>query len=153
MGLNLCIIGLTEKTICFSSEIKAIIEHPDYKMDVDLSALNEYFSFQNVFSFNTLFKGVSMLPPANTVKIDVSTTFVKHESWWDYDFTQTDENMSFDEATKETKRLFKQAVTRQMIADVPVGSYLSGGMDSGINYSCSLKTCRKACQRLHVVLI
>ena len=119
------------KTICFSSEIKAIIEHPDYKMDVDLSALNEYFSFQNVFSFNTLFKGVSMLPPANTVKIDVSTTFVKHESWWDYDFTQTDENMSFDEATKETKRLFKQAVTRQMIADVPLGSYLSGGMDSG----------------------
>ena len=118
-------------TICFASEIKAIIKHPDYKMDVDLSALNEYFSFQNVFSFNTLFKGVTMLPPANTVKIDTSTTFVKHESWWDYDFTQTDENMSFDEATKETKRLFKQAVTRQMISDVPVGSYLSGGMDSG----------------------
>ena len=118
-------------TICFASEIKAIIKHPDYKMDVDLSALNEYFSFQNVFSFNTLFKGVSMLPPANTVKIDASTTFVKHESWWDYDFTQTDEDMSFDEAKDETKRLFKQAVTRQMIADVPVGSYLSGGMDSG----------------------
>jgi len=118
-------------TICFASEIKAIIKHPDYKMDVDLSALNEYFSFQNVFSFNTLFKGVTMLPPANTVRIDSSTTFINHESWWDYDFTQTDENMSFDEATKETKRLFKQAVTRQMIADVPVGSYLSGGMDSG----------------------
>lgn len=118
-------------TICFASEIKAIINHPDYKMDVDLSALNEYFSFQNVFSFNTLFKGVTMLPPANTVKIDASTTFVKHESWWDYNFTKTDENISFDEATKETRRLFKQAVTRQMISDVPVGSYLSGGMDSG----------------------
>ena len=118
-------------TICFASEIKAIIKHPDYKMDVDLSALNEYFSFQNVFSFNTLFKGVTMLPPANTVKIDTSTTFVKHKSWWDYDFTQTDEDMSFDDAKDETKRLFKQAVSRQMIADVPVGSYLSGGMDSG----------------------
>jgi len=119
------------KTICFSSEIKAIIEHPDYKIDVDLKALNEYFTFQNVFSFNTLFKGVTMLPPANTVKIDRSTTFVAHNSWWDYDFTKTDENMSFKEAKEETKRLFKQAVTRQMIADVPVGSYLSGGMDSG----------------------
>ena len=119
------------ETICFSSEIKAIIKHPNYKIDVDLSALNEYFSFQNVFSFKTLFKGVTMLPPANTVRINSSTTFIKHESWWDYDFTQIDENMSFDEATKETKRLFKQAVTRQMIADVPVGSYLSGGMDSG----------------------
>ena len=119
------------ETICFSSEIKAIIEHPDYKIDVDLDALNEYFTFQNVFSYNTLFKGVTMLPQANTVKINCESESIIHHSWWDYDFTQTDENMSFDEAKKETKHLFKQAVTRQMIADVPVGSYLSGGMDSG----------------------
>ena len=119
------------ETICFSSEIKAIIEHPDYKIDVDLDALNEYFTFQNVFSYNTLFKGVTMLPQANTVKINCESESIIHHSWWDYDFTQTDENMSFDEAKEETKRLFKQAVTRQMIADVPVGSYLSGGMDSG----------------------
>jgi asparagine synthase (glutamine-hydrolysing) len=118
-------------SICFSSEIKAIIEHPDYTIDVDLDALNEYFTFQNVFSFNTLFKEVTMLPPANTVKIKRDSEFVKHESWWDYDFTKTDESMSFEYAQAETKRLFKQAVTRQMIADVPVGSYLSGGMDSG----------------------
>ncbi len=117
--------------ICFSSEIKAIITHPDYEIDVDLDALNEYFTFQNVFSFNTLFKGVTMLPPANTVTVTTDSQFVKHESWWDYDFTQPDENMSFEFAKTETKRLFEQAVTRQMIADVPVGSYLSGGMDSG----------------------
>ena len=119
------------KTLCFASEIKAIIQHTDYKIDVDLAALNEYFTFQNVFSYNTLFKGVMMLPPANTVKVDKNSTFIKHNSWWDYDFTKTDKNMTFKEAKDETKRLFKQAVTRQMIADVPVGSYLSGGMDSG----------------------
>lgn len=117
--------------LCFSSEIKAIIEHPKYKIDVDLDSLNEYFTFQNLFSFKTLFKGVSMLPPANSLKVDASTTCIKHNSWWDYDFTKTDESMSFDYAKKETKRLFEQAVKRQMIADVPVGSYLSGGMDSG----------------------
>ncbi len=120
-----------EDVLCFSSEIKAIIKHPKYQIDVDLDALNEYFTFQNIFSYNTLFKGVTMLPPANTVKVDSTSTFVKHHSWWDYDFTQTEENMSFEEARKETKRLFEQAVTRQMISDVPVGSYLSGGMDSG----------------------
>ena len=117
--------------LCFSSEIKAIIKHPDYKIDVDLDALNEYFTFQNVFSFNTLFKGITMLPPANTVKIDRSSTHVKHNSWWDFNFSNTDEDMTFEFAESETKRLFKQAVNRQMIADVPVGSYLSGGMDSG----------------------
>ena len=119
------------KALVFGSEIKAIIAHPDFKVEVDLGALNEYFTFQNLFSFRTLFKGVYMLPPANTVKITSQTKEVKHQSWWDYDFSKPDDRMTFDDARQETSRLFKQAVTRQMVADVPVGSYLSGGMDSG----------------------
>ena len=119
------------KTLVFSSEIKGIIEHDKYAIDVDLDALNEYFTFQNIFSYNTLFKGVNMLPPANSVVINSSTTFVEHNSWWDYDFSETDCQLSFDAAKAKTKALFEQAVERQMVADVPVGSYLSGGMDSG----------------------
>jgi len=119
------------KSIVFASEIKAIIKHPDYTIDVDLGALNEYFTFQNLFSYRTLFKDVAMLPQANTLRIDSDTTAVKHQSWWDYNFSSPDETMTFEDARDETLRLFKQAVTRQMIADVPVGSYLSGGMDSG----------------------
>ena len=119
------------KKIVFASEIKAIVAHPEYSTKVNLDALNEYFTFQNVFSFKTLFAGVSMLPPANTVKIDAGTTTIRHHSWWDYDFSHSDSSLSFEEAIDTTERLFKQAVSRQMIADVPVGSYLSGGMDSG----------------------
>jgi len=119
------------KTLVFASEIKAIIKHPDYEMGVDLDALNEYFTFQNIFSYNTLFKGVHMIPPANTAVVDSETKFVKHNSWWDYDFSKTDDVMSFADAKEQTKNLFEQAVTRQMVSDVPVGAYLSGGMDSG----------------------
>lgn len=119
------------KTVVFASEVKAIMAHPNFRVDVDLGALNEYFTFQNLFSYRTLFKGVYMLPPANTVKITSESSYVKHQSWWDYDFSAPDNSMSFEEAKEETSRLFKQAVTRQMVADVPVGSYLSGGMDSG----------------------
>jgi asparagine synthase (glutamine-hydrolysing) len=119
-------------TLLFSSEIKSFLSHPSFKVELNVVALNEYFTFQNLFSYQTLFLGVTMLPPANTVKIDGSDMKgVKHHSWWDYDFSDTDENMAFEDAKEETERLFKQAVTRQMIADVPVGSYLSGGMDSG----------------------
>ena len=121
----------TGKTLVFASEIKAIIQHPDYKIGVNLSALNEYFTFQNMFTYNTLFKDVTMLPPANTVKINSMSTSVVHYSWWNFDFTSTDDNMTFEDAKSETSRLFKNAVSRQMISDVPVGSYLSGGMDSG----------------------
>jgi len=119
------------KTLVFASEIKAILKHPDYKMGINLNALNEYFSFQNLFTYQTLFQDVILLPPANTVAINTQSTSVKHHSWWDYDFSQPDESMTFEDAKNETQRLFKRAVTRQMISDVPVGSYLSGGMDSG----------------------
>lgn len=120
-----------QKTLVFASEIKAILTHPDFKMSLDKDALNEYFTFQNIFRFRTLFKGVIPLPPANSVRIDQNSTRVAHNSWWDYDFSDPDETITFHEAKQETERLLKQAVSRQMIADVPVGSYLSGGMDSG----------------------
>jgi len=120
-----------KKTVVFASEVKAILQHPDYKVEVDKDALNEYFTFQNIFRFRTLFKGVIPLPPANAVRVDADSTRVAHNSWWDYNFSEPDETISFEDAKEETLRLMKQAVERQMVADVPVGSYLSGGMDSG----------------------
>jgi len=116
--------------LLFASEIKAFLKHPKFKVEVNLSALNEYFTFQNVFTYNTLFKGVTMLPPANTVKINLDTPLL-HNSWWDYNFTEPDNSISLVDATAETERLLTKAVAKQMVADVPVGSYLSGGMDSG----------------------
>lgn len=117
--------------LVFASEIKAILSHPGYTVALDFNALNEYFTFQNLFTYRTLFKDITLLPQANSVRIDCNSTFIKHNSWWDYDFTEPDDKMSFHDAIDETKRLFNQAVHRQMIADVPVGTYLSGGMDSG----------------------
>jgi len=117
--------------LVFGSEIKAILTNKNYKVEVDFDALNEYFTFQNQFRSHTLFKGITMVPAANTIEINESTEVVLNNSWWDYDFSEPDESMTFEEAQSETKRLFEQAVTRQMVADVPVGSYLSGGMDSG----------------------
>jgi asparagine synthase (glutamine-hydrolysing) len=117
-------------TLLFGSEIKSFLKHPKFKVEVNLSALNEYFTFQNNFSFNTLFKGVIMLPPANTVKINSDTPLL-HNSWWDFNFTEPDNGITLEDATVETERLLAKAVAKQMVADVPVGSYLSGGMDSG----------------------
>ena len=117
--------------LVFSSEIKGILAHPDYKVAIDYNALNEYFTFQNLFSYHSIFKDIVLLPPANTVKVDKESTLVKHVSWWDYDFSSPDETMTFEDAKEQTKILFEQAVRKQTVADVPVGCYLSGGMDSG----------------------
>jgi len=129
-GIKPLYYWLSENKLVFASEIKAILAHPDFKVELNYEALNEYFTFQNLFKYHTLFKGVTMLPPANTVKIS-NTVELKHQSWWDYDFSKPDTSMSFDDAKQKTKQLLEKAVTRQMLSDVPVGSYLSGGMDSG----------------------
>ena len=130
-GIKPLYYWFTGKVMAFASEIKAILEHPQFKTELNFDALNEYFTFQNLFTFQTLFKGVYMVPPANTVTISTSTEEVLHKSWWDYNFTETDNKMSFEDAVDETGRLFKKAVAKQMVSDVPIGSYLSGGMDSG----------------------
>ena len=115
----------------FASEIKAILAHPAVSKDLDFSALNEYFTFQNLFSDRTLFAGVRLLPPASILRLDRHTRDIVPEIWWDFDFSSSDESMTFQDAQEETERLIRLAVARQMVADVPVGSYLSGGMDSG----------------------
>jgi asparagine synthase (glutamine-hydrolysing) len=117
--------------LLFASEIKAFMTHPEFSVKLNHDALNEYFTFQNQFSYHTLFQDVVMLPQANTVKIDCNSSYVKHVSWWDYDFSQTDESMSFEDAKNQTEKLFIKAVAKQMVSDVSVGSYLSGGLDSG----------------------
>ena len=119
------------KAFIFASEIKAILTHPMVSCQVNADALNEYFTFQNLFRFHTLFKGINLVQAASIRWISEREPELKRRTWWDYDFTARDEKMSVEEAREETLRLFKQAVTRQLMSDVPVGSYLSGGMDSG----------------------
>lgn len=114
----------------FASEIKAILAHPRMSRGVDPFALNEYFTFQNVFSDRTLFQGIRLLPPGSTLTVEGDGSF-EQRRYWDYAFTDKHENITEQEAEEELFRLFGQAVRRQLVSDVPVGTYLSGGMDSG----------------------
>jgi asparagine synthase (glutamine-hydrolysing) len=92
--------------------------------------LLEYFTFQNIFSDGTLFADVQLLPAgcALIVQEDGRTDI---ERYWDFDFCEPDEPGDPREYAEELDRLFTQAVERQLVSDVPVGAYLSGGMDSG----------------------
>ncbi|MEQ8320930.1 MAG: asparagine synthase (glutamine-hydrolyzing) [Rhodospirillales bacterium] len=119
----------TSESIFFASEIKAFIRHPDFKVQVNESALNEYFTFQNLFRDHTLFKGVDIIPAGVIGEIGQGT--IDYRRYWDFDFLAQDETLDFETSAEQTKELLKQAVHRQMQADVPVGAYLSSGMDSG----------------------
>ncbi len=119
------------KTFLFGSEIKAILEHPDAPREVDREGLLEYFTFQNFFTDRTLFRGIKLLPAGCYLTIGESGGQPSIKRYWDYHFSGESSGTSLEESTEELHRLFLQAVSRQLVSDVPVGSYLSGGMDSG----------------------
>ncbi len=116
----------------FASEIKAILEHPQVSRAVCYPALNEYFTFQNIFTDLTLFEGVRLLPPGCTLTLEVAESREPQvRRYWDYPHVSVPLDMKPEESAEQLYRLFAQAVTRQLVSDVPVGSYLSGGIDSG----------------------
>ena len=119
-----------EGTFLFGSEIKSILEYLPERPDVDLAALNEYFSFQNIFSDRTLFSGIKLLPPGHCLELDVPRGEIAKTKYWDFDFRQ-ETNVPESELEDQLYDRLTQAIKRQCVSDVPVGSYLSGGMDSG----------------------
>ena len=117
--------------VAFASEIKALLRHPAISARVCLPALSEYFTFQNIFSDRTLFEGIRLLPAGTMLEISLADPpALRPRRYWDYRFRSGDTVGSFDECADELHRLFRQAVLRQMVSDVPVGAYLSGGIDS-----------------------
>lgn len=118
--------------LLFGSEVKALLAHPEMRAEIDERALLEYFTFQNLFTRRTLFAGVQLLPPGAFLRVAADDRAVgEPRTYWDFDFREPDGPVDERECLEELDRLFRQAVNRQLVADVPVGSYLSGGMDSG----------------------
>lgn len=115
----------------FGSEVKAILAHPAYRNSLDHEALLEYFTFQNFFTDRTLFNNVRLFPAGCHATIDSENHHLKIQRYWDYHFSEPEQIGDEREYVEELDRLFKQAVNRQLVSDVDIGSYLSGGMDSG----------------------
>ena len=118
-----------DKHFIFASEVKGIAASGLYEKSLDKEGLVEYLTFQNFFTHKTLFKDVHMLMPGHYSYVHQNGKF-EISQYWDFIFSG-DLKISEEEAVQETDRLFRQAVQRQLISDVPIHSYLSGGIDSG----------------------
>jgi len=135
-GIKPLYYAILEKSFIFSSEQKAILEHPAFHREIDFEALLEYFTFQNLFTDRTLFKGIRLFPAGCWAKIAVGSSLnnslkLKVNRYWDFNFSEPEKPASKEEYIEELDRLFTQAVNRQLVGDVDIGTYLSGGLDSG----------------------
>ena len=120
--------------LLFASEAKAFLTCPGFKAVIDPEGLLEYFTFQNFFTERNVLKGVRILPAGChlTVSADTdNTAALKPVRYWDYSFEEPSNARSEKDYREELDHLLQQAVNRQLVSDVEVGAYLSGGMDSG----------------------
>ena len=115
----------------FASEIKAILQHPSVAIEPNFRSLQEYITYQYVLNCETFFKKIQKLPPGHFQLIDLDTYKIEVFKYWDPDFT-VDAYHTEEYFIHTLRDLLDNTVKIQLRSDVPVGSYLSGGMDSSI---------------------
>lgn len=114
----------------FGSELRAILEHPSYTSSVDTDALTEYLRYTTVHAPRTILKGIKMMEAGYWAKIKGKN--VDFQQYWDITKNNTEKsaNKTYSEVCADVKDLFVKAVNRRMLSDVPLGAFLSGGIDS-----------------------
>ncbi len=118
--------------LIFASEIKSIFMCPEVKREMDLESLQQVFTFWTTLSPRTVFQGLYQLPPGHFML--AKNGKIKQKPFWRIPYYAPEERWkgSFGEAKEELKELLKDAVRIRLRADVPVGAYLSGGLDSSV---------------------
>jgi asparagine synthase (glutamine-hydrolysing) len=121
-------------TFIFGSEIKAILKHPLVQKSVDLTGLDQIFTFAGLISPRTMFKDIHSLENGHFLKIN-NHGEIQNKEYWDLDFPEGEVKLngkSEDYYIHKLSELFEKSIGLRMRADVPIGLYLSGGLDSSM---------------------
>jgi asparagine synthase (glutamine-hydrolysing) len=121
--------ALNDGTLIFGSELKALTAHPGLDRTLDPYAIEEYFALGYVPEPRTIYSGALKLPPAHTLTVARGRPLSAPEEYWDVHFT-VDAHIGEAEACEELARRLRESVKLRMISEVPLGAFLSGGVDS-----------------------
>jgi asparagine synthase (glutamine-hydrolysing) len=113
--------------LSFGSEFQALLADPAIRRDIDLDALDEYLSFMSVPAPMTIYKQIRKLPPAHVLVRDSHGTQISR--YWSLQYLPK-HDVDEEEASREVRRLLTEAVRKRLISEVPLGAFLSGGVDS-----------------------
>ncbi len=117
----------------FASEIKAILEHPDVRREVDEDAFYHYLSFLTTPAPSTLFKGIYKLTAGHSLTVSENGSIEPEEYWDVFDNVTPLHNKPESFYAQSILETLREAVKYRMVSDVPVGVFLSGGLDSSTN--------------------
>jgi asparagine synthase (glutamine-hydrolysing) len=135
VGIKPLYYSLTEKAIVFASEIKAILADPAINRNLAPEIVDRFLTFLYVPGEETLLKGICKLAPGHYLLLKNGKAEIRQ--YWDLKFLKPSERLSIKDAENELSDLLAESVELHMIADVPVGVLLSGGVDSTAVLSCA----------------
>lgn len=130
MGIKPLFYAIDEQgTFIFGSELKVLYQYPGLKKVIDPLCIEDYFAYGYVPEPKTIFKNIFKLEPGFSLSLKVGDSQPVLNQYWNIPF-QTDHSMRYEDASAELVERMKEAVGIRMIADVPLGAFLSGGVDS-----------------------
>lgn len=120
---------LSDGSFIFGSELKSLMAHPAFRRELDPLAVEDYFALGYVPEPRTIFRGSAKLSPAHTLTIRRGRPIPAPKAYWDVRFT-LDNRLSDQDATSQLLAHLEESVRLRMISEVPLGAFLSGGVDS-----------------------
>ena len=120
---------LSDGSLAFASELKALAAHPLLRREVDPLAVEDYLTWGYVPDHRSILAGVHKLPAGHSLLLRHDAPLTAPQQWWDVSFAERRQGRAAD-LEAELLHLLRQAVTSRMVADVPLGAFLSGGVDS-----------------------
>ncbi len=129
MGIKPLYYALDSRRCMFSSELTPIASSGFFDLELNLKAISDYLSYWYIAQPDTIYKGIYQLPPAHYAVVQDGR--MEMQRWWHIP-TQGESTLSFQHAAGQLEDLIKDAVALRLKVDVPVGTFLSGGIDSGL---------------------
>ncbi len=131
LGVRPLFYALEGQTLIFGSEVKAIMTHPAVERQIDLMALDQFFTFWTTLTPRTIFKNIQEVPPGHSMTVQDGK--IQVQPYWQIDYPcRFDNSITEQEYAERLLDLLIQATRIRLRSDVPVGAYLSGGLDSSI---------------------
>ncbi len=120
---------LSDGSLAFASELKGLTAHPLLRRDIDPLAIEDYLAWGYVPEHRSILAGVHKLPAGHSLLLRHDAPLPEPSQWWDISFADRRQGRTAD-LEAELLHLLRQAVTSRMVSDVPLGAFLSGGVDS-----------------------
>lgn len=129
LGIKPLYYTINNGKLHFSSELKSLVLIPDVPKTLSDRAIEQYFALGYTAEPDTIYQNIHKLPPAHTLTISHHDLQPNIECYWDVSYAHT-QNITEEEAIKQLNEQFTQATSSHLVSEVPLGSFLSGGVDS-----------------------